>query len=304
MDHGTSMSDHEELDKRSEANKPDYQQTGLTRFSPVGKLVQRVGRRMDLVTRLLHEESSPNGLTAEQAGLPAGTLRKFGGVECAWCPPGQFMMGSPESEEGRGKDEVQHPVILTNGFWMSCCPVIQADYQAVVGSNPSRFVGIDCPAEQVSWEEAVEFCRKLTLKQREGGMLPERWEWRLPTEAEWEYAARAGTTGPRYGELNAIAWWDGNSRGQTHPVKQKAANAWGLYDMIGNVWEWCSDWSGEYPTWSVTDPKGPSSGSYHAYRGGSCEFTAGFSRSATRAWDHPDNWYLTIGFRPVLSSVG
>ncbi len=298
------MSDHEELDKRSEANKPDYQQTSLTRFSPVGKLVQRVGRRMDLVTRLLHEESSPNGLTAEQAGLPAGTLRKFGGVECAWCPPGQFMMGSPESEEGRLDDEIQHPVTLTNGFWMSCCPVIQADYQAVVGSNPSRFIGIDCPVEQVSWEEAVEFCRKLTLKQREEGMLPERWKWRLPTEAEWEYAARAGETAARHGELEAIAWSFLNAD-RPRPPGWNTPNYWGLHDVIGNISEWCSDWYGDYELHSPTNPSGPIKGKCRVIRGDDFRSSDDWRfRFAAREKNRPETRRDHIGFRPVLSTVG
>jgi formylglycine-generating enzyme required for sulfatase activity len=280
------------------------QQLGLTRFSPVGKLVQRVGRRMDLVTRLLHEESSPNGLTAEQAGLPAGTLRKFGRVECAWCPPGKFMMGSPESEEGRLDDEIQHPVTLTNGFWMSCCPVIQADYQAVVGSNPSRFIGIDSPVEQVSWEEAVEFCRKLTLKQREEGMLPERWEWRLPTEAEWEYAARAGETAARHGELEAIAWSFLNAD-RPRPPGWNTPNYWGLHDVIGNISEWCSDWYGDYELHSPTNPSGPIKGKCRVIRGDDFRSSDDWCfRFAAREKNRPETRRDHIGFRPVLSTVG
>ena len=172
-----------------------------------------------------------------------------------------------------------------------------------MGSNPSHFRGTDRPVENVSWGEAVEFCRKLTKKHQEAGAMPQGWSWRLPTEAEWEYAARAGTTGSRYGELDAIAWWTGNSGSQTHPVKQKAANAWGLYDMMGNVWEWCSDWSGDYPTGSVTDPMGPSSGSTRVFRGGSWNDGAWNARSASRNWGDPGVRNFSLGFRPALSSV-
>jgi len=155
----------------------------------------------------------------------------------------------------------------------------------------------------VSWEEAVDYCRKLTAKQRAEGILPDGWEWRLPTEAEWEYAARAGTTGPRYGELDAIGWYDGNSGNQTHPVSQKTANAWGLYDMIGNVWEWCSDWHGDYPTGNVTDPRGASSGYNRVFRGGSWSNGAGGARSANRGGCAPGFRHNLLGFRPALSSV-
>jgi formylglycine-generating enzyme required for sulfatase activity len=258
---------------------------------------------MDLVTRLLHEESSPNGLTGEQAGLPAGTLRKFGGVECAWCPPGQFMMGSLSSEPDRGSSEVQHEVVLTRGFFLGETECTQGQWEAVMGGNPSGFKGTERPVERVSWEEAVEYCRKLTAKQRAEGILPSGWEWRLPTETEWEYAARAETTGARYGELDAIGWHGGNSGSQTHPVKQKAANAWGLYDMIGNVWEWCSDWHGDYPTGSVTDPTGPNSGSRRVNRGGGWRTVAGNARSTYRGRDDPGIRRGGLGFRPALSSV-
>ena len=122
-------------------------------------------------------------------------------------------------------------------------------------------------------------------------------------EAEWEYAARAGTTGPRYGELDAIAWYHGNSDYKTDEVKGKKANEWGLYDMIGNVWEWCSDWYGEYPTGRVTDPKGPSWGSLRVNRGGDWFSDAGNARSANRGRDDPGVRDFNLGFRPALSSV-
>ncbi len=172
-----------------------------------------------------------------------------------------------------------------------------------MGGNPSHFRGSERPVEHVSWGEAEEYCRKLTAKQRVDGILPLGWEWRLPTEAEWEYAARAGTTGARYGELDAIAWWSGNSGNQTHPASQKAANAWGLHDMMGNVWEWCSDWSGDYLIGSVTNPTGPSSGSCRVYRGGSWNDDARDARSAYRFRYFPGLRRYSLGFRPALSSV-
>ena len=142
------------------------------------------------------------------------------------------------------------------------------------------------------------------------GKITPQQEYRLPTEAEWEYAARAGTTGVRYGELDAIAWHGGNSGSETlgcetHAVKQRTANVWGLHDMIGNVWEWCSDWSEGYPTGSVTNPTGPSSGSLRVFRGGSWFFGTGRARSADRFRDGAGRKYniIRLGFRPALSSV-
>ena len=214
-------------------------------------------------------------------------------------------MGSSSSEPDRYSDEVQHEVVLTRGFFLAETECTQGQWEKVMGGNPSHFKGAERPVEQVSYGEAEEYCWKLTAKQRAEGLLTDGWEWRLPTEAEWEYAARAGTTGPRYGELEAIAWFSGNSGSETHPVKQKAANVWGLHDMIGYVWEWCSDWSEGYPTGSVTNPTGPSSGSFRVFRGGSWFFGAGRARSADRFRDGAGRKYniIRLGFRPALSSV-
>ena len=152
----------------------------------------------------------------------------------------------------------------------------------------------------MSWNDAVEYCRKLTVKQRDEGLLPVGWEWRLPTESEWEYGARAGTAGARPGELDAIAWHSGNSDSVTHAVGGKQANAWGLHDMLGNVWEWCSDWYEESPSGSVTVPI---SNSNRVDRGGSWYFGARFVRSADRGRFIPGFRFNDLGFRPVLSSV-
>ena len=225
------------------------------------------------------------------------------GLAVRWIPSGRFTMGSPSSEPDRYSDEVQHEAVLTRGFFLAETECTQGQWESVMGGNPSHFKSSDRPVEQVSWGEAVEYCRKLTAEQRAEGILPEGWEWRLPTEAEWEYAARAGTTGARHGELETIAWHRGNSGGETHPVSQKAANAWGLKDMIGNVFEWCSDWSGDYPTGRVTNPTGPSSGSLRVDRGGSWGLDAGRARSADRGRYVPDNRHDGLGFRPALSSV-
>jgi formylglycine-generating enzyme required for sulfatase activity len=220
-----------------------------------------------------------------------------------WIVPGTFVMGSPLSEADRNSIEAQHTVTLTQGFWLSDHETTQAEYQLVMGSNPSNWKGESLPVERVSWNDAVAYCKNLTERERAAGRITAQQAYRLPTEAEWEYAARAGTTGARYGDLDTIAWHGGNSGEQTHPVKQKAANAWGLYDTMGNVWEWCSDWYGEYPTGSVTDPTGPSSGSFRVLRGGSWVYGAWNARSANRSRYDPGHRLSFLGFRPVLSSV-
>ena len=258
------------------------------------------------------EERENPGLAAEakmasmlgiSRPFESGARGQAGGLVVRWIPAGWYRMGSLGGEEGRNPDEVEHEVVLTRGFFMAETECTQAQWQAVMGSNPSEFKGANRPVDDVSWNEAVEYCRKLTTQQRTDGVLQDGWEWRLPTEGEWEYAARAGTMGRRYGELDAIGWYDGNSASQTHPVSQKAANAWGLYDMLGNVWEWCSDWSGDYPTGSVTDPMGPSSGSNRVFRGGGWYNGARFARSAFRLGFVPGDRYFFLGFRPVFSSV-
>lgn len=246
--------------------------------------------------------------------LRAGSERRFyravadprpvGPAGFVWIGPGSFVMGSPANEEGRFSDEVQHPVTLTQGFWLSDHEVTQGEYWAVMGSNPSNFKGdLNRPVETVSWDEAVLYCQKLTERERAAGRITAQQAYRLPTEAEWEYAARAGTTGARHGELDAIAWWSGNSGYQTRPVKQKVPNAWGLYDMMGNVWEWCSDRYEAYPTAAVTNPTGPALGSLRVYRGGSWDLVAGTVRSAFRFGLVPGSRLSLLGFRPALSSV-
>ncbi len=247
----------------------------------------------------------------EEAKTRLGSGREFSagerlivGLPVRWIPAGRFMMGSVLTEEDVVSDEAQHDVTVSRGFFLAETECKQSQWKAVMGSNPSTFEGEDRPAEQVSWDEAVEFCRRLTKSHQENGAIPAGWAWRLPTEAEWEYAARAGSTSSRHGELDSIAWYSGNARGEkTHPVKQKAANAWGLHDMIGNVWEWCSDWYDGYPSSPVTDPTGANSGSSRVLRGGSWHDDAGRCRSARRNGELPGNRSSDAGFRPVLSST-
>jgi formylglycine-generating enzyme required for sulfatase activity len=214
--------------------------------------------------------------------------------------PGTFNMGS--GEVGNAQPTTQ--VTITKGFWLGKTEVTQAQWQTVMGNNPSNFEGDSLPVEQVSWDDAMEFCRKLTERERAAGRLPVGYVYTLPTEAQWEYACRAGTTGDYAGELNAMAWYLQNAGGTTHPVATKQANAWGLHDMHGNVWEWCLDWyAPQLPGGSVTDPTGPSSGSSRVFRGGGWCFADAGCRSAVRDWSGPGFRGNILGFRPALSSV-
>ncbi len=223
-------------------------------------------------------------------------------------PAGSFMMGSKLSPEEVKKklggdldwykdEHPRHRVTLRRDFYMQTTEVTQGQWQAVMGSNPSNFssCGDDCPVERVSWDEAQEFIRR--LNQTEGTD-----KYRLPTEAEWEYACRAGSTtrwsfGDDENRLGDYAWYGDNSDQKTHPVARKKPNAWGLYDMHGNVWEWCSDWYGDYPSGSVTDPASPSSGSYRVNRGGSWGYYARRCRSAYRDRFDPGFRGSILGFR-------
>jgi formylglycine-generating enzyme required for sulfatase activity len=172
-----------------------------------------------------------------------------------------------------------------------------------MGGNPSNFknAGRDAPVEQISWDDAMQFCRKLTERERTAGRLPEGHEFTLPTEAQWEYACRAGTTGDYAGNLDGMAWYSQNSGNTTHPVGQKQANAWGLYDMHGNVWEWCRDWYGNYPSGGVTNPTGPSSGLYRVIHGGSWAYDAERCRSASRYRFVVGTCESYLGFRLALA---
>lgn len=222
-------------------------------------------------------------------------------LELIWVKPGTFVMGSPPDETGRNKAEgPQMKVTLSRGFWLGKTPVTQGQYTAFIGSNPSRFteVGSEGPAENVSWLDAMEFCEKLTARERAAGRLPDGYVYSLPTEAQWEYACRAGTTGSYSGNPEAMAWHKGNSGETTHPVAQKAPNPWGFYDMYGNVLQWCYDWYGDYPGGAVTDPSGPDRGHFRMARGGS--WRVDLFRSASRAGGSSGRRDYTLGFRLAL----
>ncbi len=229
------------------------------------------------------------------------------GMKFVYINPGNFMMGSPSSEPDRDSDEKQHRVTLTKGFYMQTTEVTQGQWQEVMGYNPSKFsiCGDNCPVENVSWNDVQEFIKKLNKR---SGKL----KYRLPTEAEWEYACRAGTDTPLAFDgclsTNQVNY-DGNYaqegcpkgeyREKTVPVESFPPNAWGLYDMHGNVWEWCQDRYGVYPSGSVTDPKGPVLGLTRVDRGGSWFNGAWGCRSANRDGGTPDLRFFNLGFRLV-----
>ncbi|TES88542.1 MAG: formylglycine-generating enzyme family protein, partial [Desulfobacteraceae bacterium] len=219
------------------------------------------------------------------------------GMQFVYIKPGTFIMGSPQIESGRDKDETVHRVTLTKGFYLQTTELTQWQWEKVMGYNPSYFkaCGDNCPMEMVSFEDAQAFIRK--INQLEGTN-----KYRLPTEAEWEYACRAGSKmrfcfGNNDNGLSDYAWYYKNVDNVTHSVATKRPNAWGLYDMHGNVWEWCQDWYGKYPRRSVTDAIGPSSGSNRVNRGGSFTSDARYCRSAERLRYYPGYRSNNLGFR-------
>ena len=220
-------------------------------------------------------------------------------MDMIWVPAGTFTMGSPTTEAGRDADrEDEHNVTLTKGFYLGKYEVTQAQYEAVTGSNPSQFNATgngNRPVEKVTWAEAVAFCTQLTTQEQNAGRLPAGWSYILPTESQWEYACRAGTTtayswGATIASSNANYNWDGgattgNDFKQTRDVGQYAANPWGFFDMHGNVWEWTADrYQPAYPTGNpVVDPTGPASGSNRVLRGGCLLYTSPSPRDRTRS---------------------
>ena len=228
----------------------------------------------------------------------------------AWIPPGTFTLGTPATEQGRAANEGPQTVVtFTQGFYLGRYEVTQGEYEALMGNNPSNFQGDpDLPVEMVSWIAATNYCGTLTQTEAAAGRLPAGWKYSLPTEAQWEYACRAGTTtrfyygddDAFYSQLGNYAWYLANSGGMTFPVGQLQPNAWGLYDMAGNVWEWCWDYYGVYPGGSVTDPQGTSSSSLRAYRGGGWDSDGQYCRSASRRDRDPASAVRHIGFRVAL----
>jgi len=232
------------------------------------------------------------GANAPVAVLPpapmSGAVRKNprDGLNYVWIPPGTFTMGcSPGDSECDDNERPPHQVTITKGFWMGKTQVTQEAYQTVMGKNRSHFKSPRLPVETVSWDEAQAYCRAVGA--------------RLPREVEWEYAARGGSASSRYGPLDDIAWHIGNSGSETHDVGQKQPNAYGLYDVLGNVWEWTADWFGDYSSGPVSDPSGPTERRRGTLRGGSWYNSPRDVRVSIRYRGGPGNRSLSIGFRCV-----
>ena len=234
------------------------------------------------------------------AGKQAQNFTSHQGMEFVQIPAGSFMMGCSEGDgECSDQENPRHQVTISKPFYMGKYEVTQEEWEKVMGNNPSQFKGPKRPVENVSWDDVQEFLGKLNQS------APSGKKYRLPTEAEWAYAARAGSTtkysfGGDAAKLGDYAWFEGNSGKQTHPVGQKLPNAWDLYDMHGNVFEWVQDWFGKYGSSPETDPTGPVSGSSRAIRGGSWFIGADRCRSAYRSSLTSDSRRDRVGFRVVL----
>ncbi len=227
---------------------------------------------------------APEAVVAHRAGETR--VNPKDGLTYVWIPPGRFLMGcSPGDADCAPQEQPAHEVNITKGFWLGRTPVTQQAYQRVTGKNPSFFKVAEHPVEMVNWNEAKAYCAAV------GG--------RLPTEAEWEYAARAGSMGPRYGAPDEIAWHYDNSGFKTHEVGQKKPNAFGLYDMLGNVFQWVADWYGVYPSSESSDPSGPSSGQLRMVRGGSWDNLSKVARSSYRGTSAPGDRSYSFGIRCV-----
>lgn len=280
-------------------------------------------------------------LVAESKGQTPETITNSIGIELVLISKGTFTMGSPIEEEGAENDEEQHEVTINQDYYLGVTEVTQGEYEMVMGTNPSHFQkrvirktdSTMYPVEQVSWEDAVEFCKVLSdlPEEKQAGRV-----YRLPTEAEWENACRAGhKTAYGFGEssksLGDYAWFANNSGSKeldadilwsrlrsnpqeyvdtlfaagctTHPVGEKNPNAWGLYDMHGNVWEWCSDFYGEYSKVAVSDPSGPKEGTARVIRGGGWDSGAARCRSAYRNGGPQVDRSSLLGFRVALSRI-
>lgn len=231
-------------------------------------------------------------------------------IEVVTCKAGTFAMGSPDSEKGHYNNETLHIATIYQPFAIGKYEVTQDQYESIIGKNPSKFVGLSNPVEGVNWYEAVAFCEK--LNQIYSSQLPVGYKFDLPTETQWEYSCRAGTiTALNNGKdlisetnicynLNEIAWYESNSESKTHPVGQKKPNSWGIYDMHGNVWEWCKDCYGDYQVSSATKEIKPDDNTARVFRGGSWGYDAKHCRAAYRHYFCPPVKGYDLGFRIAI----
>ena len=260
--------------------------------------------------------ADPKPITSSEISKEDFTVEGLG-IKMVWIVPGTFWMGSEEGQ-GYSDEQPRHQVTIGEGFWLGKYEVTQGQWKSLKDSNPSLLheQGLNAPVESVSWEDVQDFCKELNERELIAGRLPEGYEYRLPTEAQWEYACRAGTeTEYSFGDFDRLlkyyAWYDGNSatgilfgrKQHTHPVGQKLPNLWGVYDMHGNVEEWCEDWFGDYPAGPVMDNGGPVSGSDRVTRGGSWPSNSNGCRSTYRRSNSPSVSYSFIGFRLSLRSA-
>ena len=235
--------------------------------------------------------------TVQSPNIRMAPLENKLGMQFIRIEPGAFQMGSSEYERQREMDEDLHQVKLTQPFYLQTTPVTQTQWQEVMGTNPSDFKGADLPVENISWNDIVtQFLPRINAKGQGN--------YRLPTEAEWEYAARAGCTQTYYlrdepSLLDSYAWYSNNAQFKTHPVAQKKANAWGFFDLHGNIWEWCKDWYGSYELEPQTDPQGPHLGMGRVMRGGCWFSNSPDCRLSARGYMPPETRIRLIGFRLV-----
>ena len=243
-------------------------------------------------------------------------------IATQWCrlKGGGLLMGSPQDEQGRSSEEGPQHEVLLGDFMLMATPVSQRIWARVMGFNPSSTQGPLLPVDRVSWLDAVDFCVRLAertglptayrlgdVRRDAYGRLQQaavHWSgvgFRLPTEAEWEYACRAGSAGPTYGPLDEIAWYRHDSGHEPHPVATRAANRHGLYDMLGNGFEWCWDWLGPYPEHQMVDPRGPEQGTRRVLRGCACGDSPWECRAARRHGDHPASRWISQGLRLACS---
>lgn len=267
--------------------KPKKQKPATTQVAPKKHKSQSKPTKGGTVKRVATKASYSNG-TLTVNGI------KYNMV---WVDGGTFRMGATSEQGSEISDEKPVHSVTLSGYYIGKTEVTQALWQAVMGSNPSYFEGDDLPVEQVSWDDCQEFIRKLNSLTGQN--------FRLPTEAEWEFACRGGNNsrGYKYSGSNYIdnvAWYDGNSGDKTHPVATKSPNELGIYDMSGNVWEWCADWYGDYSSGRQTNPKGPYGGSDRVSRGGSWNSYAGICRSSNRYINYPAGRDGNLGLRLAL----
>ncbi|MEO8269667.1 MAG: SUMF1/EgtB/PvdO family nonheme iron enzyme [Aureliella sp.] len=244
------------------------------------------------------------GICLAYAQQPQGITNSVG-MKLISISAGSFIMGSPEHEVGRHPNETSHKVTISEAFYLGQFEVTQDEFEKVTGTNPSSITGSLHPVETLGWKDAVAFCKQLSElpEEKAAGRA-----YRLPTEAEWECACRAGSETPfSFGEsaklLHDHAWYAENSKNQHHPVGEKKPNQWGLYDMQGNVYEWCNDWYDDYPSEAVIDPQGPIRGSERVVRGGSWVVANDLHfRSSQRSNYVPTNRSPLLGFRVALNA--